>query len=84
MLKPGGSIFITTLNKTLPSWLAGIIAAEYILQIVPKGTHEWNKFVSPQHVQRILDDCKQKKNNYKLLKRHLFACKIIFHFFYYR
>nr|XP_012144778.1 PREDICTED: hexaprenyldihydroxybenzoate methyltransferase, mitochondrial isoform X2 [Megachile rotundata]XP_012144779.1 PREDICTED: hexaprenyldihydroxybenzoate methyltransferase, mitochondrial isoform X2 [Megachile rotundata] len=61
-LKPDGSIFLTTLNKTLPSWLGGIIAAEYVLKLVPKGTHDWNKFISPAEMQRLLETygCKTK------------------------
>ncbi|XP_055530882.1 ubiquinone biosynthesis O-methyltransferase, mitochondrial [Wyeomyia smithii] len=53
-LKPGGSIFITTLNKTNASWLAGIVAAEYVLELVPKNTHDWEKFISPLELKRIL------------------------------
>lgn len=55
-LKPGGSIFITTFNKTQASWLAGIIAAEHILSLVPKNTHDWNLFISPEDVEKILKD----------------------------
>ncbi|KAH8282084.1 hypothetical protein KR054_005391, partial [Drosophila jambulina] len=54
-LKPGGSIFITTLNKTFPSWFAGVILSEYVLNLVPRGTHHWEKMISPLDVQRILD-----------------------------
>ncbi|XP_017082539.1 ubiquinone biosynthesis O-methyltransferase, mitochondrial isoform X2 [Drosophila eugracilis] len=54
-LKPGGSIFITTLNKTIPSWFGGVILSEYVLHLVPKGTHHWDKMISPLDVQRILD-----------------------------
>lgn len=53
-LKPGGSIFITTFNKTNASWLVGIIGAEYVLNIIPKNTHDWNLFISPAEVQKIL------------------------------
>ncbi|EDS36045.1 3-demethylubiquinone-9 3-methyltransferase [Culex quinquefasciatus] len=53
-LKPGGSIFITTLDKTTASWLGGIVAAEYLLKLVPENTHDWEKFISPLDVQRIL------------------------------
>lgn len=62
ILKPGGSIFITTLNRTLPSWLGSIIAAEHILKIVPTGTHDWNKFINPTEIQRLLEThgCKTK------------------------
>jgi polyprenyldihydroxybenzoate methyltransferase / 3-demethylubiquinol 3-O-methyltransferase len=55
-LKPGGSIFITTFNKTQASWLAGIIAAEHILNLVPKNTHDWNLFISPAEVESILKE----------------------------
>lgn len=54
-LKPGGSIFITTLNKTIPSWFGGVILSEYVLNLVPRGTHHWEKMISPLDVQRILD-----------------------------
>lgn len=54
-LKPGGSIFITTFNKTFLSLLGGVLAAEYILCIVPEGTHDWNKFIPPIEGQRILE-----------------------------
>ena len=56
-MKPGGSIFLTTLNKTLPSWLGGIIAAENVLKLVPKGTHDWNKFITPAEMQSLLETC---------------------------
>ncbi|KYQ57840.1 Hexaprenyldihydroxybenzoate methyltransferase, mitochondrial, partial [Trachymyrmex zeteki] len=57
ILKPGGSIFLTTENRTIASWLVVIVAAEYIFKKIPFGTHEWNKFITPHEVQHILDDC---------------------------
>lgn len=59
VLKPKGSIFITTLNKNLVSWLGGIVGAEYILRLLPIGTHDWNKFISPDETRRLLEECKQ-------------------------
>ncbi|KAF2879774.1 hypothetical protein ILUMI_26400 [Ignelater luminosus] len=56
-LKPGGSIFVTTFNKTLLSWLAIIIVVEYIWGLLPRGTHSWNKFISPNDVSRMLEQC---------------------------
>lgn len=47
-LKPHGGLFVTTLNKTLKSYLLGIVIAEYVLRLAPRGTHSWNKFISPQ------------------------------------
>lgn len=55
-LKVGGSIFITTINKTQASWLGAIVAAENILNLVPKNTHEWNQFISPTDVTKILNE----------------------------
>lgn len=55
-LKPGGSIFITTINKTNLSWVGGIIVAENVLNLVPKNTHDWEKFVPPEEIERILQD----------------------------
>nr|XP_018902345.1 PREDICTED: ubiquinone biosynthesis O-methyltransferase, mitochondrial isoform X1 [Bemisia tabaci] len=54
-LKPGGSIFVTTLNKTYLSWLCGIIIAENVLNIVPKGTHSYDKFIPPHQLQQMLE-----------------------------
>lgn len=55
VLKPGGSLFITTINKTNLSWLLGIIVAEHMLRIVPSGTHDWEKFISPEELERLLE-----------------------------
>uniref|UniRef100_H3AVV5 Ubiquinone biosynthesis O-methyltransferase, mitochondrial n=1 Tax=Latimeria chalumnae TaxID=7897 RepID=H3AVV5_LATCH len=55
VLKPGGSLFITTINKTELSYALAIIAAERILKIVPRGTHDWEKFVVPEELERLLE-----------------------------
>lgn len=47
LVKPGGMIIMSTLNRTVKSYALGILAAEYILKWVPKGTHQWQKFVEP-------------------------------------
>lgn len=54
-LAKGGSIFITTFNKTNFAWLGGIICAEYILNMIPRGTHDYNKFITPLDTQRLLE-----------------------------
>lgn len=56
-LTSGGSIFITTFNKTNLAWIGGIVFAEYLLKIIPEGTHDWNKFISPLETQRLLERC---------------------------
>ncbi|XP_057197232.1 ubiquinone biosynthesis O-methyltransferase, mitochondrial [Triplophysa rosa] len=55
VLKPGGSLFITTINKTSLSYVLGIVAAEQLLRIVPSGTHDWEKFISPEDLERLLE-----------------------------
>ncbi|MGQ0526753.1 MAG: bifunctional 2-polyprenyl-6-hydroxyphenol methylase/3-demethylubiquinol 3-O-methyltransferase UbiG [Alphaproteobacteria bacterium] len=54
LLKPGGLIIFSTLNRTPKSFALGIIAAEYILGWVPKGTHDWKKFVKPSELARFV------------------------------
>ncbi|NXP78075.1 COQ3 protein, partial [Ramphastos sulfuratus] len=55
VLKPGGSLFITTINKTQLSYVLGIVVAEKLLGIVPSGTHEWEKFVPPEELEHLLE-----------------------------
>ncbi|KAK4883898.1 hypothetical protein RN001_000169 [Aquatica leii] len=59
-LKPGGSIFITTFNKTYRSWIMSIILIQEILNVIPRGTHSWDKFISPDNVSKMLQklNCK--------------------------
>ena len=56
-------MFVATINKTLKSYIFAIVGAEYILRWLPIGTHEWEKFVKPDELQKI-----QKKNNLVLNK----------------
>ncbi|MGQ4275796.1 bifunctional 2-polyprenyl-6-hydroxyphenol methylase/3-demethylubiquinol 3-O-methyltransferase UbiG [Pseudidiomarina sp. E22-M8] len=55
LVKPGGTLVFSTLNRNLKSWLLGIVAAEYILRWVPKGTHEHGKFIQPAELLRVTD-----------------------------
>ena len=45
LLKPGGSLFLSTINRNPRSWITAIVGAEYIFNILPKGTHEFSKFI---------------------------------------
>lgn len=47
LLKPGGNLFLSTINKNPRSWVTAIVGAEYVFNILPKGTHEYNKFIKP-------------------------------------
>jgi len=51
MLKPGGLMFVATLNRTLKSFGLAIIGAEYVLGWLPKGTHQWEKFITPEELK---------------------------------
>lgn len=55
-VRPGGSVFVTTFNKTCASWLGGIVVAEYVAGLVPRGTHDWDRFVTPLETQRVLSE----------------------------
>lgn len=57
-LKPGGSIIFTTTNKTFLSGFLMLCVAERFMGLVPKGTHEYEKFIEPHSVQRLLEDSK--------------------------
>src|SRR5580692_1046920 len=56
MLKPGGLMFVATLNRTLKSLALAKIGAEYILGWLPRGTHDWNRFLLPSELQKMLED----------------------------
>ena len=55
MVKPGGLMFAATLNRTLKSFALAIVGAEYILRWVPRGTHQWDKFVTPRELERAIE-----------------------------
>jgi len=54
LLKPGGLIFVATLNRTLKSFAFAIIGAEYVLGWLPRGTHHWEKFITPEELDGYL------------------------------
>jgi 2-polyprenyl-6-hydroxyphenyl methylase/3-demethylubiquinone-9 3-methyltransferase len=54
MLKPGGIMFVATLNRTMKAWALAIVGAEYVLGWLPRGTHEWSKFVTPGELRAAL------------------------------
>ena len=63
LLKKNGIMFVATLNKTFKSYIFAIIGAEYFLRWLPIGTHDWEKFVRPEDLKKILS-----KNNLQLEK----------------
>ncbi|UGY19105.1 bifunctional 2-polyprenyl-6-hydroxyphenol methylase/3-demethylubiquinol 3-O-methyltransferase UbiG [Bradyrhizobium septentrionale] len=56
MLKPGGLMVVSTLNRNWKSFALAIVGAEYVLRWLPRGTHEWSKFVTPAELERYLGD----------------------------
>ncbi|MDY7538746.1 bifunctional 2-polyprenyl-6-hydroxyphenol methylase/3-demethylubiquinol 3-O-methyltransferase UbiG [Undibacterium sp. RTI2.1] len=54
LVKPGGQVFFSTLNRNLKSYLFAIIGAEYLLQLLPKGTHDYAKFITPAELSQAI------------------------------
>lgn len=54
LLRPGGHLFVSTLNRNPKSFLFAIVGAEYVLKMLPKGTHEWKKFIRPSEMSDYL------------------------------
>lgn len=54
LLKPGGIAFFSTLNRTINAYALGVIAAEYILNLVPRGTHNYKQFIKPSELRVML------------------------------
>jgi len=52
LVKPGGHVFFSTLNRNLKSYLFAVIGAEYVLNMLPRGTHEYAKFLKPSELAR--------------------------------
>lgn len=50
MVRPGGMLFLATLNRTPKSFLFAIVGAEYVLRWLPRGTHDWKKFIRPSEL----------------------------------
>ena len=54
LVAPGGLMFTATLNRTARSWALAVIGAEYILRWLPRGTHDWKKFLTPEEINAQL------------------------------
>ncbi len=63
-LAPGGMLFVSTIDRTFKSFAVAIIGAEYLMRVLPRGTHKWSMFVRPEELCSIL-------NRLNLLIRHL-------------
>ena len=52
LLRPGGALFVSTINRTLRSFLLAIVGAEYLLNLIPRGTHEYERLIRPAELAR--------------------------------
>ena len=79
LVKPDGMVFFSTINRNAKSYLHAILGAEYVLNLVPKGTHDWQKFITPAELARMcrqagLDIADIKGLGYKpFLKRYFLS-----------
>ena len=55
LMKPGGLLFLSTLNRTVKAWALAIAGAEYVLRWLPAGTHQWDKFVTPNELEIAME-----------------------------
>lgn len=57
LVKPGGHVFFSTLNRNPKSFLLAIVGAEYLLKLLPRGTHEYRRFIKPSELDSVIRDC---------------------------
>ena len=74
LLKPNGHLFLSTINKNPRSFITAIVGAEYIFNILPKGTHEFNKFIKPSKLAEYI-----RKADGKLIESKGFSTIISIH-----
>lgn len=79
LAKPDGMVFFSTINRNPKSYLHLIVGAEYLLKFVPKGTHDWKKFITPAELARMcrqagLDTVGSKGMTYNLLSGRYSLC----------
>lgn len=61
LVKPGGILIMATLDRSFKSWIIAIVGAEYILRMLPRGTHDWHFFVKPEELETWLNRSGLKK-----------------------
>lgn len=63
LVKPGGHVFFSTINRNNKAWLMAVIGAEYVLKMVPKGTHDVKKFIRPAELIGWIDETLLRERN---------------------
>lgn len=56
LVKPGGHLFLSTLNRTPKAWLLAVVGAEYVMNLLPRGTHAYERFIRPAELARWVRD----------------------------
>jgi 2-polyprenyl-6-hydroxyphenyl methylase/3-demethylubiquinone-9 3-methyltransferase len=79
LVKPGGTVFFSTLNRNPKSYLYAVIGAEYVLNLLPRGTHEYESFIRPSELaawsrQAGLSGCQMKGMSYNPLTQQYRLC----------
>jgi 2-polyprenyl-6-hydroxyphenyl methylase/3-demethylubiquinone-9 3-methyltransferase len=65
LVKPGGQVFFSTLNRNPKAYLFAIIGAEYVLRLLPKGTHDYDKFITPAELSQDVRSAGLELNGFK-------------------
>jgi len=73
LLKPGGDLILSTLNRTPKAFLVAILGAEYVLKMLPKGTHEYEKFIRPSELVQAARFCELELKHIKGISYQLFT-----------
>ena len=75
LLKKNGLMFTATLNRTFISFIKAIVGAEYVLRWLPIGTHDWNKFLKPNEIEKKINNLNFSVQEVKGLEFNLFTQK---------
>jgi 2-polyprenyl-6-hydroxyphenyl methylase/3-demethylubiquinone-9 3-methyltransferase len=70
LVKPGGKVFFSTLNRNPKAYLFAVIGAEYLLRMLPKGTHDYAKFITPAELSQCIRDAGLQIDGFKGLGYH--------------
>jgi 2-polyprenyl-6-hydroxyphenyl methylase/3-demethylubiquinone-9 3-methyltransferase len=73
MVRPGGLMVVATLNRTIKSFALAIVGAEYVLRWLPRGTHQWDKFVTPNELEIAIEKTGMTVTNETGVIYNLFA-----------
>lgn len=65
LVKPGGQVFFSTLNRNLKAYLFAIVGAEYMLRLLPRGTHDYDKFITPSELSQFARSAQLQVDGFK-------------------